>query len=279
MYDKFTKLFFKSHTFLRISALVLAILLFVYVNGEKLQNVRDSDSGNSSTLTSTVKKTITVPLNVNVNSDKYVVTGYPANVKVTITGPAALVTTTSNTQNFKIAADLSKLGTGTHKVKLKETGINKDLSYAIDPSTITVTIATRKTVTLPVDIQVNSDQLPDSYKVGKATSSIDSVKVTGASADISKINRIIASVTIPKNTKSDLSRKVTLQAIDSNGNTVNVVISPSTTTVKVPISHDSNGSSSESKTSSASSTSQAISESDDSESSTDSSSSSSESSN
>ena len=55
-----------------------------------------------------------MPLDLTVNSQKYVVSGYPQYVKVKISGPSALVTTTMNTQNFKVYANLNNLGSGEH---------------------------------------------------------------------------------------------------------------------------------------------------------------------
>lgn len=48
---------FNSRWFVRIITLILAILLFAYVNGSKLDNVRHgSDNGKNSILTSNKKK-------------------------------------------------------------------------------------------------------------------------------------------------------------------------------------------------------------------------------
>jgi YbbR domain-containing protein len=245
--------FFSNRWFYRLTALVFAILLFVYVNGGKLGDVRKAnDNGTNSSLTSTKTKTITMPLELTVNSDKYVVTGYPETVKVTLTGPAALVTTTSNTQNFKVYVDLNHYSIGKHKVAIKQTGLNKDLNYKIKPDKISVNIENRKTVTMPVDVVLNQKKVADGYKIGKPTSSIQNVKVTGSVSEVNKVDRVVASISITNNAKKDVNRHVTLQAIDKDGNTVSVVVTPQTTNVVVPItSTDSNStdSSSANKTS------------------------------
>ena len=72
---------FNSRWFFRISALVLAVLLFIYVNGEKLGNTHKTELNTETTsLTSTQKKTLTMPLALTVDSDRYIVSGYPKNV-------------------------------------------------------------------------------------------------------------------------------------------------------------------------------------------------------
>ncbi|KIS03931.1 CdaR family protein [Paucilactobacillus wasatchensis] len=272
---------FNSRWFFRLFTLGLAILLFVYVNGSKLDNVRQgSDNGKNSILTSNKKKTISVPLELNVNSNRYVATGYPQNVKVKISGPAALITTTANTQNFKIYADLTGLGTGKHKVTVKQSGLNKDISYQIKPKTITVDIQARKTVTVPINVVLSQKEVADGYTLGKPTTSAETATITGSVSEVERVDRLIASVNVSKTTKKSINKRVTLQAVDSKGNTVSVVITPQTTNVVVPVtSSDDNSSSSSSSNSTSSKSKQtSSSESDDSSSSSSSSASSSSSS-
>ena len=90
---------FSRRWVLRLLSLILAIFLFIYVNGSKngflRQNTRDSNE--NSALMSNRTASIRMPLNITVDNDRYVVTGYPQYVKVKVSGPSALVTTTSNT--------------------------------------------------------------------------------------------------------------------------------------------------------------------------------------
>lgn len=242
---------FNSRWFFRISALVLAVLLFIYVNGEKLGNTHKTELNTETTsLTSTKKKTLTMPLDLTVDSDRYIVSGYPKNVKVTVSGPAALVTATANTQNFKVYADLSSLGPGKHVVKPKQTGLNNDLTYHFKPKQFTVLIQSRKTESMAVQTKVDTSQLADGYKAGKATTSTDNVQITGAIAEVNKVDHVVASVSLSKKDKTNISKQVTLQAVDKNGNTVNVVITPQTTTIKIPISKQNSAAGSSSNSSS-----------------------------
>ena len=84
------------------------------------------------------------------------ITGYPQYVRVKVSGPSALVTTTANTQNFKVYADLSKLGIGHHTVKLKTSGLNSELRAALTPEKIKVNIQPRATTTVPVEVRLSS---------------------------------------------------------------------------------------------------------------------------
>ena len=223
----------------RILALILAILLFFYVNSTKSStSTQSTSSTNNTSLTATKTMKVSVPLQLNVNSNKYFVTGYPQKVKVTLRGPLALVTTTANTQNFKVYAALSDLGVGKHKVTLHQEGLNHEIESSISPSKITVDIEPRKTVSYPVKVRYNSQNIAAGYSAGKATSDVTSVKATGAANEISRIKQVIAQLSVPQNTKKTVNSQAVIEAVDSSGNTVNVILTPSTTTANLPITSD-----------------------------------------
>ncbi|MFR0770872.1 MAG: YbbR-like domain-containing protein [Limosilactobacillus pontis] len=241
---------------MRLASLVLAILLFAYVNGSKNGFLRQNTRNNNenSVLMSNKSVTLKMPLDITVDNSKYVVSGYPQYVKVRLSGPSALVTTTSNTQNFKVYADLSSLGAGKHRVPIKTSGLNAELRANVEPKNITVQIQPRRTVNVKVSVRLNARNLADDYQAGHPHADVDSVQVTGAQNEVRRVNRVVAYVVVPRDAKGNLQRQVTLQALDHNGQTLNVVIWPATTTVTVPISSKNSGSSS-SQSSSDSSTS------------------------
>ncbi|MGL5103702.1 MAG: CdaR family protein, partial [Limosilactobacillus fermentum] len=187
--------FFSRPWVMRGTSLVLALFMFFYVNGSFLRQT--TRQGNQSALMSDKSQTIKVPLQVSIDSKRYVVTGYPQYVKIKLTGPSALVTTTVNTQNFKVYADLSDLGTGQHRVKLKVSGLNSELTSSIDPETITVNIQSKKTITAPVSVQLSSKTVADGYEVGTAKSSMANVQVSGARSEVAKVAKVVAFVNVP----------------------------------------------------------------------------------
>lgn len=261
---------------MRIASLVLAIFLFMYVNSDKngflRQTTRGSDSG--SALMSNKTMTVRMPLELKMNSQKYVVTGYPQYVKVRVSGPSAMVTTVSNTQNFKVYADLTKLGVGTHTVTLKESGLNSELRSSIKPQQIKVNIQPRSTATAPVSVRLNSKLVDGNYHVGTPRPALKTVQITGARNQVKRVARVIAYVDVPKDAHTNFSRQVTLQAVDKKGRTVNVVVMPSSINIEVPISKQGDTSQNDSSSSSESSASNSSSKDDNSSSASESSSSS-----
>lgn len=247
--------FFNHKWVMRLASLVLAILLFAYVNGSKNGFLRQNTRNNNenSVLMSNKSVTLKMPLDITVDNSKYVVSGYPQYVKVRLSGPSALVTTTSNTQNFKVYADLSSLGAGKHQVPIKTSGLNAELRASVEPKNITVQIQPRRTVNVKVSVRLNARNLADDYEAGHPHADVDSVQVTGAQNEVRRVNRVVAYVVVPRDAKDNLQRQVTLQALDHNGQTLNVVIWPATTTVTVPISSKNSGSSSNQSSSDSSS--------------------------
>ncbi|MCT0162613.1 CdaR family protein [Lactiplantibacillus pentosus] len=231
------KKFMNSNWSMRLLALICALVLFAYVNSMKSTHNSSvlTNSSSKTTLTSNRKVTISAPLELNVNSTKYFVTGYPENIKVTLEGPAALVTTTANTQNFKVYANLSKLAVGRHSVKIDVDGLNKELSYSLSQKYIHVNIQPRRTATYKVSADFNKANVADGYEVGTARLGTSSVKVTGAVSEVSKVAKVVAVVNTDKNLEKSVNQQAIIEALDANGQNLNVVLTPSTTSVYIPI--------------------------------------------
>lgn len=231
------KRIFNSRWTYRLISLFLAVCLFVYVNSSKNTSTQQTNTTgtNSTTLTATEHKTVSVQLRLNVDSDKYFVTGYPEKVKVHLRGPAALVTATANTQNFRVFANLTGLKAGEHTVRLKQDGLNRDINYRIAPATIKVNIQPRQTVSFPVSVQYDKSRIADSYVAGSPNSDVTSVKATGAEGEIDRISKVVAQLNLAQNTKKSVNSEAVIEALDKNGQTVNVILTPATTQVNLPI--------------------------------------------
>lgn len=223
-----------SNYFFALIALGCALWLFFYVSTPGVGSTRDTNQSNTSTVTK--KVTLTVPLQLQADVNKYYITGYPENVKITIEGPSALVTATKNTQNFNLYLNLKDLSIGQHRVQVKESGLNSELTYSIKPKYVDVNIQHRVTKKFAVQVDYNKESLATGYEAGKTDISPETVTVTGASSEISKIDKVIVKPILPKGIKSTFDQEVLVQALDKNGKTVNVTLDPQTVHVKIPIS-------------------------------------------
>lgn len=222
----------------QLVSLLFALLLFFYVNYQRLGATRTTDNKAQAPAVLMTNKTVkmTMPLAVNVDNDKYFVTGYPERVQVKLSGPSAMVKAMDNTRNFEVYADLSKLKAGTHNVKFKTSGLNKEVTASIEPDSAVIRIERRKTITMPIQARYDTGQISSGYAAGTPALSSQTASVTGGQKSIKKIVGVVANVNLPEGTNSAYSKNVILQAIDKNGKTVpDVVISPETVHVTVPI--------------------------------------------
>ncbi|MFD0898603.1 CdaR family protein [Loigolactobacillus binensis] len=226
--------FFNSPLVYRILALVFAIMLFGYVNIDRINSTREATTS-STTMLANKSRTLKVPLQINADTDKYFITGYPEKVKINIEGPSALVTATANTQNFKIMANLEKLGVGKHTVRLTQEGLNKELGYRIVPNTIKVNIQVKAAKRFPIQVKFNKANLAQGYTSGDPELSQSTAVVTGSKAEIDSINSVVANVNAQNNLTTDLTQQTTLQALDKHGNTVNALLDPETVKVTIPV--------------------------------------------
>ena len=221
----------------RLLALVLAILLFAYVKTDRLTVTRNNTdtNQNKSALMTTKTATIEMPVDLDINTSKYIVSGYRENVKVKITGPSALVTTLTNTRNFKVYLDLNEYALGKHNVKYKVTGLGRDINYEVQPTSANINIAKRQTKSFPISYRYDTNMAKNGYTMGNPKSSTNTVQATGAAGNVAQVAQVIANVSVPSNSTSDVSTRTVLQALDANGNVVNVILTPQSINVTIPI--------------------------------------------
>ncbi|MFS7260504.1 YbbR-like domain-containing protein [Carnobacterium divergens] len=221
--------------FLRIIALVFALLLFSYVNFENngrisTNNPIDGLSVNSSQVISNV------PITVDVDQDKYFVSGLPETVSVKIEGSKNIIQQTITAQNFKVVAkNLNKLGVGTHKINLSPEGFSDELAVTLTPSDATVIIENKKIKTFNVDVEFNKALLARGYEAGTPTLDYNTVQISGAESTIDKISRVYASVSPEIGVTKDINQKVPVQVLDESGNKLDVNINPKEVQVTIPV--------------------------------------------
>lgn len=229
------KQFWTKKWFFRLVSLLLAILIVIYIDSTQTGFVTQGEPSKTRE-TATETQTIRIPLQVSVDTDQYYVVGYPEKVKVTLSGSNALVTSAINTQNFRAYIDLTKEKIGKHRVRVRLSGLSKQLSYTVSPRTVTVNIQHRKSRTMPVQIEYNKNVVARGYHLGKAKVDPTEVEVTGPQSEINQIDQIVAKTSLPNGLNRNYERQVILMAEDKKKRQLNVVIQPSTATVTIPVS-------------------------------------------
>lgn len=222
----------------RALSLLLAILLFMYVRGNHLGATRSSKfvtGHQNSILMSDKTVQVKVPVDLSINTSKYVVSGYPSFVRVDLTGPSAIVTTERNIRDFRVTLRLRRLKVGVHRVQFQIEGLNKEVNARIRPLYTTVKIAKRKTGIFNVQPEYNIDLIKDGYKALDPQFSVDKVAATGSVEDVNKIDHVVAEFDLPIGASTTTQRRAIIRAVDGNGKTVNVILNYRYDNVTLPI--------------------------------------------
>ncbi|MDC2806750.1 YbbR-like domain-containing protein [Leuconostoc suionicum] len=219
-----------------VVSLVIAILLAAYVSSTKQGTATNSGgSTNFSTLIPEKRATLKVPLNLQVDSDKYVVIGAPSTVKVGIEGSGPLVTAAQSHNDIQASVDLRSLGVGKHNVKVALRGVNSSLTSTVTPQTVTVTISQKKSAKLPVQVSFDKSKIATEYAVGDTTSDPKNVTISGPKANVEAVSYVDANVSLDSGVKQSVSQSVKLVARDKDGNAVEVNFSDPTANVTLDI--------------------------------------------
>lgn len=167
---------FNSKWFVRVISLVFAVLLYVFVSVEINDTENNDDNaapGNSEEM-QTLEE---VPVNIQIDSENYIVSGVPETVSVTLGGTPGILTPTVIRQNFNVYVDLQGLEAGEHTVEIQH-DINNDLEVYIEPKTVEVTIEERASEEFSVTADfINEEQMADGYELGEDQITPETVKI------------------------------------------------------------------------------------------------------
>ncbi|MFC4386193.1 YbbR-like domain-containing protein [Gracilibacillus marinus] len=221
---------------IRLISLLLAVLLFVVVAFD--EKFTDEDDGYGSIFgTSNETRTLEdIPVSTEIDSEKFVVSGVPETVKVSLQGSVSLVTATAMQRNFEVFVDLENLGVGTHIVPLEYSGVSDQLNMYIEPQEVEVSIEEKSSEEHSVSIDIiNRDKIAAGFEVGNVYVDPEKVTVTSSKGIVDRIAIVKAFVDV-----SDFDESVTLDDVpvkvyDNQGNELNVRIDPPTVDMTVDV--------------------------------------------
>lgn len=210
---------FQSKWFIRVLALAFAITLFIFVNVETNTNSSESSIPSAGTQVQTIED---VPVEIDIDSENYVVSGVPEYATVTLEGSPSLVVPTILNRNFKVYVDLRGLEDGEHTVELQHT-ISADVRVYIEPKTINVTIEERASEEFPIDVEfLNTDQLPEGYEVSNYELDQSTVTVTTSRRVMEQIGVVKIYVDVSGLDSGIRNREVPINVYDTQGNELSV---------------------------------------------------------
>ena len=226
-----------------ILSLILAVIVFLVVDRSNLS------------LENNAEVLYNQPVTAVFNNEEYVVEGLPETVDITMIGTRANLYLAKQLSSQAVTVDLSDLKPGTHQVSLKYKQAISNVEYKLDPSTVSVTISNKQSLTKDINQEVvNLDKLDTKYSIKNLKMvSISDKKETKADDEMEEISTVIvkgkedvikevasvkALININELSGKDLSSgnntiKAPLIAYDSNGEKINVELVPSKVNVIV----------------------------------------------
>lgn len=218
----------KSNTLLFIS-LFLAIIIFIMID-QKIILYTDNNA--------VVLKN--QPVDVNYNSEKYVIEGLPEMVDITLIGSKTDLYIAKQSSAHDVTIDLAGLKAGTHKVNISYNQNTGSIEYMVNPSVATVIIYEKvsETRTMTVDM-LNNDKLDSKLSIENIKYDTDKVVIKGAEHQLKEVVSVKALVdlnNLPANTTGTYTLKeVPFRAYNADGEVVEVEIVPGTIDITLDI--------------------------------------------
>lgn len=217
-------------------SIFLALLLFFYATTTNYKNSESSASNNES---ETYVHTLSgVPIDIEYDTNKYFISGFSSTVAVELRGSNRVLLqreSDESTRTFQVIADLRELTDGTQTVSLQLANLPPGVSATLAPDAITVKIGKKVSQSLAVEGVIYSNQLASGYSVSKVTVDVSSVKVTTDEETMAKIDHVEAVAVDISNLDSNYSGTAKLQAVDSDGNALPVVLSETEANIQVVV--------------------------------------------
>ncbi|MDR0300018.1 MAG: hypothetical protein LBI13_08105 [Streptococcaceae bacterium] len=210
---------FNSKLFYIFISIVFAGFLFFNANSNSAQNDGSIQSGGQ-VYTATLEN---IPISLQYNGNKYFISGYTSTATVTLSSSnqvEILQEKSTDLRSFKLLADLSEFGAGTHTVPIVVKNLSSNINARTNPSSFSVTIENKKTKDFTIDAIVDKTLVPDGYTLTDASTNPSKVAVTAGTNSIKNIYKVQAVLPSDTDLTKETTIAVNLEAIDSSGKVV-----------------------------------------------------------
>lgn len=223
----------KSNWFVVLISFILALMLYTIVAVPK--NIQQN--ANTDTRSQEGQERLeNVEVHAYFDETKYVVTGVPESVDVTLSGSPTQLFMVRMEKNLEVYADLNNLSVGTHSVRLQHRGISNGIDVAIYPASITVTIEERVSKDFPITIDYeNEDALPEGYSVSEAIVTPTTVTIYGSEKQLNQIASIKGFVDLDGE-RDSFTTSVPIKVYDENDKELTgFSLNPNVVDAEIPI--------------------------------------------
>ena len=207
--------------FLRIASLVFAIFLYgmVQASSPTVTSLSNLQQVVSVDTTETISN---VPVKLGKHDDDIFVSQLQETVTVTLTGPKNIVSSLASGNLVVQTEDLTGIETGQQTLKLEIPGLPDSVKYQINPSRVVVQVARRKTVTVPVEYEIEEGTIASGMEVGNVTLNPSQVELTGNEENINKVKRAYIRIGNTTAHNRTFTGKFKLQVVDADNKLLDV---------------------------------------------------------
>ena len=228
---------FNNTWFTRIFSFVLAIGLFFFVNLENQTRFQSTAPTDGASITSTEIIT-NLPIEVNINTDQYFVSGIPDSATLRLEGPQAIIFQTVATQSYTISTpNLNERGSGEHTVQLQVEGVSESITTSVSPGFINLTIEEKVMGEYELSVIIDEDlDIAEGYELLEPSLSTNVIQLSGAASTMARIDQVVVEVTSSEESiNSDLLMSAQVLVLDENGEPLNVNTNPSQVEINAPV--------------------------------------------
>lgn len=180
--------------------------------------------------TTTVVDLGNVNTEINLDQNKYEVSGIPSSVQVTLSGEETDIEVYQKQHpNLTVKADLSQYKEGSYIIDLALEDLPSTIKASISPETVTATITSKRTRVFSVapEILIGAGQKASDFKT--PTLAVNSVTIRATADELNAIRFVRAIVDVSGFTSGNSAKvNANVVAYDADGNRVQVEIDPTT---------------------------------------------------
>ena len=164
-----------------IFSLILAVLMFIFV-----------DKKGSLSIENSAEVLYNQKVEALYNNEEYVIEGLPETVDITMIGSKSNLYLAKQLSNQTVSVVLSDLKTGTHQVNIKYKQAISNVEYKLDPSTVTVTISNKQSLSKEITNEtLNLDTLDTKYSISNISLYNTSESLNEENLDAKEIGTVI----------------------------------------------------------------------------------------
>ncbi|GAJ98898.1 LOW QUALITY PROTEIN: secreted protein associated with spyDAC [Geomicrobium sp. JCM 19055] len=222
---------FNNNWFLKLISLVIATMLFLFVNMDDFGN----RPGATPIMSTEQIQLDEAELDIYYDDEQYAIASIDDDIDVRVSGTQSALTLFQVTNpSYEVYVDLSEHGTG-FIVDVQTANFPSGLNVSVEPSTVRVVLEERQAVTLPVDVELmNEEQIAEGHTIGDPEVNPGEVEVHAGASVLDNITSLQAFVDVA-GADETFTEVVEVIAYGPYGEQLDAHIDPEAVEITVPI--------------------------------------------